>query len=365
MVVKFGAGLAVAALALVAGGSALAQDRVVNLYNWSDYIDPTILDDFTAETGIEVVSNYYDNNEIVETALLAGGSGYDVVVPTDRNIQRMIAVGVLQPLDKSLLPNLEHLWPAITERLVTYDPGNEYAVPYMWGTTGLGYNAAMIAERLPDAPVDSMALLFDPEIVSKFADCGVYILDSADDVIPAALNYLGLDPDSKDEAVIQQAADLLMSIRPYVTKFHSSEFIEALANGDACLAFGYSGDILQARDRAAEAANGVEVVYSIPTEGALLWVDAMVIPADAPHVAEAHELINFLMRPEIIARATNYVSYPNGNLASQEFVDPEILADPTIYPPEETVANLYTTTPNDARTQRLLTRLWSTIRTGL
>ncbi|WP_102960764.1 polyamine ABC transporter substrate-binding protein [Mangrovicella endophytica] len=352
------------AILLASSLSAPAQERVVNVYNWSDYIDPAILEQFTKETGIKVVYDVYDSMEVLETKLLAGGSGYDIVVPTDRNLQRMIQAGVLQPLDKSKIPNLSHMWPAITDRVATYDPENKFAVNYMWGTTGIGYNTQMIEKRLPNAPVNSMDMLFKPEVVSKFADCGVYLLDSPDDIMPAALAYLGLKPDSKEEADLQKAADLVKSVRPYIRKFHSSEFIEALANGDACIAFGYSGDILQARDRAAEANNGVTIAYSIPKEGALLWTDSMAIPADAPHVAEAHEFINFIQRPEIIAKATDFVNYPNGNLDSQKLIKPEILADKSIYPDDETLSHLYTTTPNDARTQRTLTRLWTSVKTG-
>ncbi len=241
--------------------SASAEDKVVNIYNWSDYIDEDVLAAFTKETGIKVVYDVYDNNEIVETKLLAGGSGYDVVVPSATTVARLIQAGTLQKLDKSKIPNLVHAWPEITSRLEVYDPGNEYAVNYMWGTTGIGYNVDKINAIMPDAPVNSWDMVFKPEIVSKFADCGVYLLDTSEEMIPAALNYLGFDADSKDTGEITKAADLLKTVRPYVQKFDSSEYINALANGDICLAVGYSGDILQARDRAAEADAGVTVDY--------------------------------------------------------------------------------------------------------
>lgn len=341
-----------------------AQDRVVNVYNWSDYIGEGVLDDFTKETGIAVTYDVYDSNEVLETKLLAGGSGYDVIVPTDKNLSRMIQAGVILPLDASKIPNLANQWPVIAERLATYDPGNQYSTNYMWGTTGIGYNVDKINERMPDAPVDSWAMLFDPNIVSKFADCGVHVLDSSDDVLPAALNYLGLNPDSKDPGDLQKAGDLLKSVRPFIQKFHSSEYVNALANGDICMAMGYSGDILQSRDRAAEAANGVTIAYSIPKEGAVIWMDNFAVPADAPHPDEAFEFINFMLRPDIAARNSNYVFYANGNLASQAELDEAVKGDPAIYPDEATLANLYTLTPYDPRTQREATRIWTEVKTG-
>jgi len=344
--------------------AASAQDQVVNVYNWSDYVGDGVLDDFTKETGIKVVYDVYDSMEMMETKLLAGGSGYDVIVPTDRNLARLIQAGVVQPLDKSKIPNLQYQWKEIAGRLETYDPGLEHAANYMWGTTGIGYNVDKIKERMADAPLDSWAMIFDPAVISRFADCGVQVLDSADDMLPAALNYLGLPPDSKDSADLQKAGDLLKSIRPHIQKFHSSEYINALANGDICLAVGYSGDVLQARDRAAEAANGVTVDYSIPKEGALMWLDSFAIPADAPHVDAALTFINFMLKPEIAARNSNYVYYANGNKGSQQYLNEDVIGDKAIYPDEATIAKLYTTTPNDPRTQREVTRIWTEVKTG-
>jgi len=353
-----------AALTILLGLPATAQDRVVNVYNWSDYIDESVLEDFTAETGIEVVYDVYDNNDIVETKLLAGGSGYDIVVPTDSNMARQIEAGTLMKLDKSLLPNLVHMWPEVMERLQTYDPGNEHAVNYMWGTSGFAYNTAKIAERMPVGPVDSWDMIFKPEVISLFADCGIQVMDSPEDLVQAALNYMGMNPDSKDPDEIAKAGEMLRAIRPYIQKFHSSEYINALANGDICLAVGYSGDLLQARDRAAEADNGVEITYVIPKEGALMWFDSMAIPADAPHPAEAHEFINFMMRPEIAARNSNYVYYANGNKDSQPLLDEEVIGDPAIYPDAETMARLFTTTPYEQRVQRVITRMWTDLKSG-
>ncbi|MEP2726953.1 polyamine ABC transporter substrate-binding protein, partial [Roseibium sp.] len=349
----------VAALGLMAG-SALAQDRVVNVYNWSDYIDESILEDFTKETGIKVVYDVFDSNEILETKLLAGGTGYDVVVPTGSFLSRQIKAGAFSELDKSQLSNLSNMWKDIETRVQKYDPGNAHSINYMWGTTGIGYNVDKVKAALGEnAPVDSWDLVFNEENISKLKDCGVFLLDAPTEMIPAALNYLGLDPDSKDRGDIEKAGELLTKIRPYVQKFHSSEYINALANGDICIAVGWSGDVLQARDRAAEADNGVTVEYAIPKEGALMWFDQMAIPADAPHKAEAHEFLNYIMRPDIMAKASNYVYYANGNKASQELLNDDVIGDPAIYPAEEAVKNLYTVTAYDPKINRVGTRTWT------
>ncbi|MBA5778324.1 polyamine ABC transporter substrate-binding protein [Stappia sp. F7233] len=357
--------LAGAAVLALAAGSADAQDRVVNVYNWSDYIDDTILEDFTKETGIKVVYDVFDSNEVLETKLLAGGTGYDIVVPTGTFLGRQISAGVFQKLDKSKLTNWDNVWPEIMARIEKFDPGNEHAINYMWGTTGIGYNVDKVKEVLgPDAPVDSWDLVFKPENAEKLASCGFYVLDTADEIVPAALNYLGLNPDSNETEDFEKAGELLKSIRPYIQKFHSSEYINALANGDICVAIGWSGDILQARDRAAEAGAGVTVEYVIPKEGALMWFDNMAIPADAPHVEEAHEFLNYMLRPEVVAKASNYIFYANGNKASQQFVDKEVLEDPAIYPSQETIDKLYTTTTKPPKALRARTRLWTAIKSG-
>ncbi|MQW89170.1 polyamine ABC transporter substrate-binding protein [Sinorhizobium saheli] len=358
--------VATLAAAMLAGSAtfASAQERVVNVYNWSDYIDDSILEDFTKETGIKVVYDVFDSNEILETKLLAGGSGYDVVVPTAYFLQRQIAAGVFQKLDKSKLPNLSNMWDVIMDRTAQYDPGNEYAVDYMWGTTGIGYNVDKMKEILGTDEKPNWDVIFNPEIAAKFKDCGIHLLDSPTDIMPSVLAYLGLNPDSHEQADLEKAADLLMKVRPYIRKFHSSEYINALANGDICLAVGFSGDIFQARDRAAEAKAGVTVDYSIPAQGAQMWFDMLAIPADAPHVAEAHEFINYLMKPEVIAKASNYVFYANGNKASQQFLDKEVLEDTAIYPTEAVMQKLFTVTPYESKQQRVLTRLWTRIVTG-
>jgi len=351
-------------LAVLLGSPGMAQERVVNVYNWSDYIDESILEEFTAETGIRVVYDVFDSNEILETKLLAGGTGYDVVVPSGEFLGRQIQAGVFQKLDKSKLTNIGNMWDVIQERTAAYDPGNEYSVNYMWGTTGIGYNVAKVQEALGTDEIDSWDAVFKPEVISKLAGCGVHMLNAPSEIVHAALNYLGLDPNTTEPADLQKAEELLLSIRPHVRKFHSSEYINALANGDICVAIGYSGDIFQARDRAAEADQGVEVAYAIPKEGAQMWFDQMAIPADAPHADEAHEFINYMMRPEVIAKASNYVFYANGNKASQELLDSEVIDDPAVYPDEETLGKLFTAMPYDARTQRLVTRLWTKVMTG-
>ncbi len=356
---------AATALLAVASTASMAQERVVNVYNWSDYIDPSIIDAFTKETGIKVVYDVYDSNEILETKLLAGGSGYDIVVPTASPfLARQIQAGVYQKLDKSKLPNLTNMWDVVNQRVAAFDPGNEYSVNYMWGTTGIGYNVKKVKEQLGIDAIDSWDWVFKPENIAKLADCGVYFLDSPTDILPTALNYLGLKPDSTAAEDLAKAEELMLSIRPSIRKFHSSEFINALANGDICLAVGFSGDLFQARDRAAEADQGVEIAYSIPKEGAEMWFDQMAIPADAPHPEEAHAFINYMMKPEVAALATNYVFYPNGNKASQPMIDKEIMEDPGIYPDEATLAKLFTVSPYDPRTQRLVTRAWTKIVTG-
>ncbi len=353
------------AAAITSAAAQAKKERIVNVYNWSDYIAPTIIEDFSKQTGIKVRYDTFDSNDTLETKLLAGKSGYDVVVPTAYFLERQIKAGIFQKLDKAKLPNLANMWPEITQRLAKYDPGNQYAVNYMWGTTGIGYNAKKARDVLgSDARIDSWDIVFKPEMLAKFKDCGVHMLDSSDDILPAALHYLGLDPNSSKEADLQKAADLMMKIRPFVRKFHSSEYINALASGEICLVVGFSGDIKQAQKRAAEAKNGVDIAYAIPKEGAQLWFDNISIPRDARNAAEAYELIDYLQKPEVAAKNSNFISYANGNLASQKFIDKAILDDKTIYPDEAMMARLYTYQAHDAKTVRFMNRLWTRIKTG-
>ena len=344
---------------------ARAQQRTVNFYNWSNYIAPGVLEDFSKETGIKVVYDTFDANETLETRLLAGKSGYDLVVPTGYFLQRQITAKVFLPLDKSKLPNLANAWPVVTNRLATYDPGNTYGANYMWGTTGIGYNVKAVQKIVgPDARIDSWDIVFKPENIARFKDCGIHMLDSAEDILPAALSYLGLDPNSTKPADLDRAADLVIKIKPNVRKFHSSEYLNALATGEICLVVGWSGDVLQAKSRAAEAKNEIEIGYSVPREGAQMFFDNLAIPADAKNVSEAYELINYLYRPDVAAKNTNFLSYANGNLASQQLIDPKILNDKNIYPDEAMIAKLFVITARDPATQRVINRLWTRVKTG-
>lgn len=338
--------------------------RVVNVYNWSDYIDESIIKDFEKETGIKVNYDVFDSNEILETKMLTGSSGYDIVTPSGAFLKRQITAGIFQKLDKSKIPNLKHAWKEVQETTAAYDPDNAHSINYMWGTTGIGYVKEKVEARLENPPVNSYQMIFDPEIAAKLQDCGIYTLDAPTETIPAALQYLGLDPNTKNKKDIKKAEEAFNKIRPYIRKFHSSEFISALANGDACVALGWSGDILQARTRAEEAKNGVTVNYRIPKEGAQIWFDQMAIPTDAKNVEEAHIFLNYIMRPEVIAKASNYINYANGNKTSQQFIDKSIINDPAIFPDDATMKNLFTHTADGPKYNRLLNRTWTKIKTG-
>ena len=348
----------------IAATAACAEE--VRVYNWSDYIDENLLEKFQTETGITLIYDVFDSNEVLETKMLAGSSGYDVVVPSGTFLQRQITAGAFQKLDAAKLSNLGNLWDVIKDRTAQYDPDNAYSINYMWGTTGIGINVAKVKEVLgDDAPIGSLALVFEPSNMEKLAKCGVQMLDAPAEIIPATLAYLGEDPDSHDPDVIAKTEAVLSGIAPYVQKFHSSEYINALANGDICVAFGWSGDILQARDRADEAGNGVEIAYNAPSEGALMWFDQMAIPADAPNPDGAHKFLNFILDANNMAAASNYVYYANGNKASQQFLEEDVITDPAIYPNAETLKNLYTTSPYGPKVQRKVTRLWTKIKSGI
>ena len=345
-----------------------AQIRIVNVYNWSDYVEPTVIEAFTKETGIKVRYDTFDANETLETKLLAGKSGYDVVVPTAYFLERQMKAGVFQKLDKSKLKNLGNVWPEIAKRLAIYDAGNAYSVNYMWGTTGIGYNVKKARDILKtDNVQDAMAswdIVFKPESLARFKDCGVHMLDSASDIIPAALHYLGLDPNTTQQADLEKAADLVMKVRPSVRKFNSSEYLNALASGEICLVVGWSGDIKQAQKRAAEAKGGIEVGYAIPKGGAQMFFDNFALPKDARNVAEAHAFIDYMLRPDVAAKNSNFLGYANGNLASQPLLDKAVLDDRTVYPDAATMASLYLITAHDLKTQRVINRLWTKVKTG-
>ncbi|MGE4528546.1 MAG: polyamine ABC transporter substrate-binding protein [Rhodospirillaceae bacterium] len=360
------AAFAAALTCSLAVAPARAADKVVHLYNWSDYIAEDTLETFTKETGIKAVYDVYDSNEVLEAKLLAGKSGYDVVFPTARPFaMRQIKSGLYQKLDKSKLPNLKNMDPGLMKALASIDPGNAHGVPYMWGTTGIGINVDKVKAALGEsADIGSLAMIFKPENAKKLAACGISFLDDQEETFAMALRYLGKDVATKNKADIDAAADLFKSIRPYIKYFHGSQYINDLANGDICVAHGYSGDILQARTRAQEAKNGVNIRYIIPKEGAVLWTDMMLIPKDAPDPAEAHAYINFIMKPEVVAKISNFVSYANANKAANALVDPEIRNDPGIYPPEDVMAKLYMLPDNDQALIRYRVRAWTRVKTG-
>ena len=346
-----------------ATAAAPATEKVLNVYNWSDYIQPSVIADFEKEYGIHVNYDVYDSNEILETKLLTGHTNYDIVVPSGAFLERQIHADIYQKLDKALLPNLVHVDSQVARDSALYDPGNQYAVDYMWITSGVGFNVAAIKARMPDAPVDSWRMIFDPAVVSRFADCGVSILDAPSEVVGTVLLYLGRNPNSNSPEDLKAAEEVLHAIRPYVRYVNSSRYIDDLANGDICLAMGWSGDIKQARDRAREAGKG-ELAYNIPREGAIINYDMMAIPADAPHLSNAHLFINYLLRPDIAARNSNLIKYPSAVLPDLQPLDPAVRNDPTVYPPPEVRARLTPERARPADYQRLLTRAWTRFKTG-
>jgi putrescine transport system substrate-binding protein len=355
---------AVAGAALIGMGPAAAQGTL-NIYNWNDYIDETTVAAFEKETGIKVRYDVYDSNEMMDAKLRAGRSGYDLVVPTASPfLANQVDARLYRPVDRAKLPNYKNLDPALMEQLGKYDPGNRHGVPWMWGTTGIGYNAERLLRAMPDAPVYSLKVLFDPAIVSRFKSCGVMMLDSATDVIPAALAYLGRNPDSQTREDLEEATKVLTAIRPFVRKWHSSEYINGLANGDICLAFGYSGDVKQASRRAAEAKKGFKVEYAIPQEGTLVWIDTWAIPANSLNVDAAHRFLDFVLRPDVVAKNSNAIGYANAVPASLPLLNAEVRDDPTIYPPEELRKRFYTISPADIPYERQRNRAWTRITSG-
>ena len=339
-------------------------EKKVNVYNWSDYIEPSVLEEFTKETGIEVNYEVMDSNELLETKLLAGRTGYDVVVPSASFLARQIKAGIYQKLDKSKLTNLSNLDAEITKKLEVFDPGNEHAVNYMWGTSGVAYNEEAIKAAMPDAPVDSFAMFWDPKVISKFAKCGVSVLDAPSEVIGTVLIYLGRDANSEKPEDLAAAEKVLLSVRPYIRTINSAPYIEQLANGEVCLVLGWSGDVLQAKSRAEEAKKPFTIKYNIPKEGAVMFFDNMAIPADASHVKNAHIFINYMLRPEVAAKNTNFISFANSNAASWPMVDPAVKDNPGIFPTPDLMPKLVPDLPESAEFTRSLTRTWTRFRTG-
>ncbi|ARU86721.1 polyamine ABC transporter substrate-binding protein [Pseudomonas sp. M30-35] len=351
-------------LALGVATAAQAAESTVHIYNWSDYIGENTLADFQKATGIKPVYDVFDSNETLEGKLLSGNTGYDIVVPSNNFLGKQIRAGAFQKLDRSQLPNWKNLDPRLLKQLETNDPGNLYAVPYLWGTNGIGYNVDKVKEVLGVDHIDSWAVLFEPENMKKLTACGVSFLDSADEMIPAVLNYMGLDPNSKNPDDYKKAEEKLLAVRPYVTYFHSSKFISDLANGNICVAAGFSGDVLQAADRAEEAGKGIDIAYAIPKEGGNLWFDMMAVPADSKNVKQAHAFINYLLQPEVIAGVSDYVGYANPNIKSAKFMDEDVSTNPSIYPPQEVLDRLYIQQEMPRKIQRLMTRSWTKIKSG-
>ncbi len=347
-----------------AAGVETDDEKLLNVYNWSDYIEPSVIADFEKEYGIKVNYEVMDSNELLETKLLAGRTGYDIVVPSASFLARQITIGIYQKLDKSKLTNLGNLDPEITKKLAQFDPGNEHAVNYMWGTSGIAYNVDKIKSIMADAPLDSFAMFYDPKVIAKFKDCGISILDAPSEVVGTVLMYLGKDANSESPEDLTTAENLLASIRPSVRNINSSKYIEDLANGEICLALGWSGDVLQARDRAAEAGKGIVIDYKIPKEGAVMFFDNMAIPADASHVKNAHLFINYMLRPEVAAKNSNFLNYANSNAASWASLDEAVKGNPNIFPPPEMMTKLVPDLPESADFNKLLTRSWTRFRTG-
>jgi len=346
------------------GTAAAAQEKRLFVYNWTDFIGPDTVAQFEKLTGIEVTYDVYDSEETMEARLLAGGSGYDVVSASNDFFSREIKAGVYETLDKSKLPNWKNLDPRILAIERAYDPGNAHAVPYLHSINGFAYNVDMVRARMPNAPVDSLDMLFKPEIVSKFADCGVTFLDSPEDVIQLALNYLGLDPNTTKRADFKAAEELLLKVRPYIRSFDSAEYLNGLANKELCVAMSWSSDYALSHARAKAAGVNVNLAFTVPKEGANETFSSLLIPVGAPHREAAYRFMNFILRPDVIAAVTNAIFYGNDNLASRPLVNPAILEDPTLYPTPEIEARLYKSAEVSAATERLRTRAWTRIKTA-
>ena len=339
--------------------------NTLRLYNWTDYIGENTLADFERQTGIKVIYDTFDGYETVQTKLLTGRSGYDLVMLNGSLVPPLIKAGVFQPLDKTKLPSWTNLDPQVVQSLQAFDPGMRYSAPYTWGSSGITYNVDKIRQRMPDAPIGSLAMLFDPQVVSRFADCGVTVMDAPSEVIPLALKYLGKDPQSAKPADLKAAQDVLMGIRPYIKKFDSVNYLTSLPNGDVCMALTWSGDYATAQARAVEAKKAINLAFFIPKEGSLIWFDSLYLPNDAPHVANAHRFIEYLLQPKTMADVTNYIHYANSNAAATPLVQADIRNDPAIYPDPQTRERLFTQKSQDPQAMRAITRVWSTVKTGI
>ncbi len=345
-----------------AQSGAAESGRVLNLYIWSDYLAPKTLSKFEKQTGIKVNATYYDTNETLDAKLLAGSGGYDIVMPTASYFERQIKAGMYLPLDKSKLPNLKNMDPQLMAKVAFHDPGNAHGVIYLWGTNGIGYNEKMVKELLPDAPLDSWQMVFDPKVASKLAKCGISVLNSPAEMLRAVFSYLGKDPNSQAPEDLAQGEAVLLKIRPYIRSINSSEYIEALANGDLCVAVAYNGDVMQARDRAQDANKGIEIKYILPKEGTILWFDMLAIPKDAPHPESAYAFINFVMMPEVIGEITNFKGYANANAVAKPLAS--VKNDPGIYPTPEMLPKLTVQLADSDDQTRAITRVWEKFKLG-
>lgn len=356
----------VAGVLMAVSAGAMAEEKTLHVYNWSDYISPDTVPNFQKQTGIKVVYDVFDSNEVLEGKLMAGSTGYDVVVPSSSFLARQLQSGVFQPLDKSKLPNYKNLDPALLEKVAQHDPDNKYAIPYLWATTGIGYNVDKVKAVLgKDAPVDSWDLVLKPENLEKLKSCGVSFLDAPEEIFATVLNYLGKDPNSTEAKDYSGAAtDLLLKLRPNIRYFHSSQYINDLANGNTCVAIGWAGDVLQAKNRADEAKNGVHLAYSIPKEGALAFFDMMAIPKDAKNIDEAYQWLNYIMDPKAMADISNKVFYASGNKASLPLVNADVRNNPGIFPNPETMSKLFVLKVQDPKLDRVRTRAWTKVKSG-
>ncbi len=348
-----------------ATGASAAEERELHVYNWADYIGKNTIAQFEAATGIKVVYDTYDSDETLEAKMMAGDSGYDVVSTSTDYFSRQIKAGIYRPLERSRLPNWQNLDPHILALEARADPGNRYAVPYLQHVNGFAYNVDMIRARMPDAPVDSLDMIFKPELIRRFADCGVTFLDSAEDVLQLALNYLHLDPNTTHPEDYRHAERLLLAVRPYIRAFDSTEYMNGLANGEFCISMSWSADYATSRVRARAAGIDVHLAFTVPREGANISFDALLIPADAPHPLAAHRFLNFMLEPRVIAAITNEIHYANDNRAADAYVQPEIRNDPTIYPTPAIQARLYQSGEVGPALERLRTRTWTRVKTGL
>ncbi len=349
----------------ISGSAGAAEEKSLNVYNWSDYIAKDTLSRFTTETGIKVNYDVYDSNEVLEAKLMAGSSGYDVVFPSASPfVARQVKSGIYLRLDRSRLPNWKNLTPSVLKSLTASDPGNAHTVPYMIAGTGIGYNIAKVEAAAAGAPTDSWALIFDPAWARKISSCGLSLLDDPNEAFAAAFAYLGIDTATEKREDLEKAAALIQKIRPFVKYFHSSSYINDLANGDVCVSHGYGGDLIQSRDRAAEAKRGKKIRVFLPKEGAQAVIDVMAIPKDAKHPENAHSFINFMMRPDVVGPVTNAVGYANAVNGAEKFVNEARLKDPVVYPSKETRDRMFVVPLKSPGFDRQRTRTWTRIKTG-